>query len=85
MLSPSFGTKLLTLRSVLRQIGEGSRAKLPAIVADLRKVDDPGDARWLVSVEPDLWCRVGTDVTPATHIEGGGHQVQGSPLSELGN
>ena len=42
----------------------------------------PGDAKWLVSVKPDLGCRVGAEVAPATHIEGGGHQAQGPLLSE---
>ena len=37
--------------------------------------DNPGDARWLVSVEPELGCRVGREVMSATHIEGGGHQA----------
>ena len=45
---------------------------------------DPGDAKWLVSVELELGCWVGTEVTPATHIEGGGYQVQGPPLLERG-
>ena len=44
--------------------------------------DDPGDARWLVVVEPDLGYRVGAKVTPAAWFDGGGHQVQGAPPLE---
>ena len=43
-----------------------------------------GDARWLVSVEPDLECRVGPEVAPAACFDGSGHQVLGPPLSERG-